>query len=418
MHSHKSWVIAAVLMTMHIWKSPYTLRFGFLPGFLLHFWDFLRRIGCILFRSEADLRTLRPFSANKKGGGANIVHLSVCDPSCSSRSLYHEIHDLLIQCYLGGDASSKSSVDATMDSFDGSLGKYYLLWRGGEWHPITVSRVDDSSRIHFHFRAVGPWTKSLAKCATSEKTGAGTVKVALDGPYGSLRVDISAYSRLILIAGGIGITPMMPILDRLYEISGSSDMLERYGYPHLKSVRVLWTCKEDIAEQLIEEFGDRLYGMQGKGGGKSLSDKKSNSRNAGKKSGSALEMVKKTNGKGTDKGNNYSIVSSGDEEFAIGTNGRGDKRVVEFNIDFHITASQSVSSGSSPLALSTASGMRVTPKQGRPGIRSIIANTNFNSKNANEAITVLVCGPKAMSVEAAQVCHEVGVEMHVESFEY
>ena len=51
--------------------------------------------------------------------------------------------------------------------------------------------------------------------------------MALDGPYGSLHIDLSSYSQLVLIAGGIGITPIVNILERLHALNSSS--LELYA---------------------------------------------------------------------------------------------------------------------------------------------------------------------------------------------
>lgn len=78
-----------------------------------------------------------------------------------------------------------------------------------EWHPFTLSTGAHSNEFTLHIKSMGPgtWTQRLHQLAVS---GHGDVNLAVDGPYGAPFVA-EDYERVILVAGGIGITPCASI---------------------------------------------------------------------------------------------------------------------------------------------------------------------------------------------------------------
>lgn len=74
------------------------------------------------------------------------------------------------------------------------------------YHPFSyASSAADSHRVRFIIRSYGPFTSGLQDV----RPGA---TVYLDGPWGHFSPDRSAANDLVLIAGGVGITPMLSIL--------------------------------------------------------------------------------------------------------------------------------------------------------------------------------------------------------------
>jgi ferredoxin-NADP reductase len=69
--------------------------------------------------------------------------------------------------------------------------------------------------------------------------------VLLDGPYGILSVDPGKYASLLLVAGGIGITPMHCILQQIKKHVGHR--------PSPPTVKVVWVTRD--FRQAEEEFG-------------------------------------------------------------------------------------------------------------------------------------------------------------------
>jgi len=76
-------------------------------------------------------------------------------------------------------------------------------------HPFTIASSADRPReVEFTVRHVGDFTRAVGRL----RVGA---QVRLDGPYGDFTVDIRQTRPLLLIAGGVGVTPMMSILRTL-----------------------------------------------------------------------------------------------------------------------------------------------------------------------------------------------------------
>jgi NAD(P)H-flavin reductase len=100
-----------------------------------------------------------------------------------------------------------------------------------EFHPATISSAPHEKDVTVHFRVRGGWTKRLALRAaaaaarTLPEEGSGTmsppvpVHVAIQGPFGNLSMnvldDAQRYPHVLLIGGGIGVTPLRSLLRHL-----------------------------------------------------------------------------------------------------------------------------------------------------------------------------------------------------------
>lgn len=97
-------------------------------------------------------------------------------------------------------------------------------------HPFTVSKVEENGQVTFHMRSMGEgsWTGSLAAMA---KSGIKPSHVKVQGPHGKLAVELSECSSIVLVSGGIGITPMGAILQHLTKIKTE------------QTVRLIWVMR-------------------------------------------------------------------------------------------------------------------------------------------------------------------------------
>ena len=103
-----------------------------------------------------------------------------------------------------------------------AIGQYFFInipevsWV--EWHPFSVSSVDIDGSITFCIKSMGPrtWTNKLAAKAQAANAKNMRLTVAAEGPYGGLSLDVHLYRSLLLVAGGIGITALLPILSYLH----------------------------------------------------------------------------------------------------------------------------------------------------------------------------------------------------------
>ena len=90
-----------------------------------------------------------------------------------------------------------------------------------EWHPFTISSAPtigtgENGIVTFHIQNRGPgtWTDKLSKLATLVPQGNTDLDIYVDGPYGRA-IPYSESKSVVLVAGGIGITPMASILSEM-----------------------------------------------------------------------------------------------------------------------------------------------------------------------------------------------------------
>lgn len=88
----------------------------------------------------------------------------------------------------------------------------FFLWRfltpSGWWqaHPFSLSAAPTSKRLRITVKGLGDYTSSLSRI----KRG---TRVFAEGPYGTFTSDRRSTRRALLIAGGIGITPLRALLE-------------------------------------------------------------------------------------------------------------------------------------------------------------------------------------------------------------
>jgi NAD(P)H-flavin reductase len=92
-------------------------------------------------------------------------------------------------------------------------GQFNMLWAFGVGEvPISVSRRHPGGQVTHHtVRAVGPTTRAL--CALSEGETLG-----VRGPFGrGWDVDAARGREVIVVAGGLGLAPLRPVVDAILE---------------------------------------------------------------------------------------------------------------------------------------------------------------------------------------------------------
>ena len=87
---------------------------------------------------------------------------------------------------------------------------FRFLAKGYWWeaHPFSMSKLPDGKGVRITVKAVGDFTSKL------QDIKAGT-KVIVDGPYGIFTDIFGISSKVLLIAGGIGITPIRSLMEEM-----------------------------------------------------------------------------------------------------------------------------------------------------------------------------------------------------------
>ncbi|KAM0855989.1 hypothetical protein ACQ4PT_049407 [Festuca glaucescens] len=125
-----------------------------------------------------------------------------------------------------------------------------------QWHLFSVSSSPMDGRYHISIliKALGTWTDNLKSIITDveEKTRSNCgsdqsqrITASIEGPYGHESPYHLMYENLILVAGGIGISPFLAIL---------SDVIHRVeqGMPcEPRNVLVLWSVKKSTELSLL-----------------------------------------------------------------------------------------------------------------------------------------------------------------------
>jgi predicted ferric reductase len=129
-----------------------------------------------------------------------------------------------------------------------------LAVRAGQWfrlrfmtsqgwyraHPFSISAAPNGKYLRFTIKELGDYTKTL------QKIPIGT-RVFLEGPYGALTGATRTKARVLLVAGGIGITPLRALLEELpasrgnltlvYRTSGPEELVFKHELDELASLR-------------------------------------------------------------------------------------------------------------------------------------------------------------------------------------
>ncbi|TFK99255.1 NADPH oxidase isoform 2 [Pterulicium gracile] len=105
-----------------------------------------------------------------------------------------------------------------------------------QWHPFTLTSAPEEDYISVHIRMAGDFTNAIAKAcgcdfdAKDKKDANGKVmgtntnpplnrtlpRVMVDGPFGSASEDFLKFETVMLVGGGIGVTPFASILKSIW----------------------------------------------------------------------------------------------------------------------------------------------------------------------------------------------------------
>lgn len=114
-----------------------------------------------------------------------------------------------------GETHNVQSVHITgehMDRFKFESGQYIHVsfLAKGLWqpHPFSISSAPNGQDIRLSIKAVGDFTERIKELQPG-------TRVILEGPFGKFTEQVAAHPKFLLIAGGIGITPIRALCETL-----------------------------------------------------------------------------------------------------------------------------------------------------------------------------------------------------------
>jgi predicted ferric reductase len=141
-----------------------------------------------------------------------------------------------------------------LDRIPAEAGQFFLwriLTRDGWWqaHPFSLSAAPHGRSLRITIKELGDFTRQLGDLR------AGT-RVFAEGPYGTFTAGRQTQRRALLIAGGIGITPLRALLETLPTGPGDVTLLYRVQRPEDFVFR-------DELDRLVRKRGIVLYPIAG-----------------------------------------------------------------------------------------------------------------------------------------------------------
>lgn len=285
-------------------------------------------------------------------------------------------------------------------NFNYNAGQYVFLAVPGlssfEWHPFSISSSPHMETVTITIRVLGNWTRRLRNLV--EKKGEHDIGILLEGPYGSLSVDLfqGRYKMALLVSGGIGITPMQSVCNMLaYQNSIENSW---------KKVWFIWTVREYA---IIEAMSESKSGNLPRGNFLSLVDNKEDRRKTKKVAVPSFSVDIGTS-------DNFSAINSTNLEHVHSIDQVCSNQDSFLSTTFYLSNKRNMpSSDKKPFV-----------NAGRPDIPSIFREMKKAAVEAREGrIAVCVCGP-AKLVEACKIasvkqsCREVIFDIHSEKFDF
>ena len=88
-----------------------------------------------------------------------------------------------------------------------------------QWHPFSISTYPNDDSVMIHIRVLGDWTKKFHTLVkTQSKRIPNNLKdltIYIEGPYGKINLPLHKYKQIILISGGIGVTPLQSVFNEI-----------------------------------------------------------------------------------------------------------------------------------------------------------------------------------------------------------
>jgi predicted ferric reductase len=112
-----------------------------------------------------------------------------------------------------------------------------------QWHPFTLASGPKNSMAEVCIRSLGDHTAKLTEAiaAAASSDAIDLPRVRVDGPYGKLSFNYKRYPNMVLVGGGIGITPLMSIIREIYQLDVPEALRSGDQSIWLQHVTLIWT---------------------------------------------------------------------------------------------------------------------------------------------------------------------------------
>ena len=133
-------------------------------------------------------------------------------------------------------------------------GGQFLQWRflrPGLWwqaHPYSLSAAPEGERLRITIKDLGDHSGRLARLAPG-------TPVAIEGPYGVFTADAAERDRLLLVGAGVGVAPVLALLQELPASADVTVLLRASSFDRL-------VLRDEVADE-VRRRGGRLNELLG-----------------------------------------------------------------------------------------------------------------------------------------------------------
>jgi ferric-chelate reductase len=254
-------------------------------------------------------------------------------------------------------------------AMDMNRGSYFMVRipsvSNVEWHPFSAIVTANGKSIGFCARAMGGYTKNLLKNAQLNHS----LTLNLCGPFGKMGLDVEKYEAVVLVGGGVGITPLMSLVNqcRLFPSTNASSSSAKGA-----DWQVVWSVRDANDLLMMDAFLP---------------------------SQAQIEYAARV---GVDADGS---IQDPNQPLSAQTNG---PRLLNVNWAMHVSEAQSDGT------VERQNGELLAYRHGMP----ILDETINTSRFAGRRVAVVACGPPTMTVEAQALARSCGFDFHKEVFNW
>ncbi|MBV9933741.1 MAG: ferredoxin reductase family protein [Actinobacteria bacterium] len=163
-------------------------------------------------------------------------------------SMRHQLRVVAVE-RAGPDVVSVRVAGRDVDALGAHAGQFFLwrfLTRQGWWqsHPFSLSEAPDGRTLRITVKETGDLTRWLTELPLG-------TSVMVEGPFGTLTAGRRTRTKVLLLAGGIGVTPLRALFEAIPAAPGDVTFLYRVGRREDLVLR-------DELEALAQQRGARL----------------------------------------------------------------------------------------------------------------------------------------------------------------
>ncbi len=126
-----------------------------------------------------------------------------------------------------------------------------------QWHPFTLASSPSDAFNEVVIKSLGDFTGKLNDVVKTMGPAA-SLWLRCDGPYGRFTIDYHRFETIIVVGGGVGVTPCIAMLREIYRVDMSAGKrAEQARHTVTKNVFFVWSCTNVTVYEWFRDVVER-----------------------------------------------------------------------------------------------------------------------------------------------------------------